>query len=56
VTQHFHATGALIVDNQKDKFQASKFILLKLIQCIFLVLMGESKPPFSRNCNFILFK
>jgi len=55
VTQHFHATGALIAAIQKDKFQATKFILLKPIQRIFLVLMEESKPPFSRNCNFIFF-
>jgi hypothetical protein len=50
-----HATGAMIAAIQKDKFQATKFSLLKLIQRIFLVLMGESKPPFSRNYNFIFY-
>jgi len=55
VTQHLHATSVLIADIQKGEFQTTKFSLLKLIQSIFLVLMGESKPQFSRNGNFIFF-
>jgi hypothetical protein len=49
VTQYLHATSALIAAIHKDKFQATKISFLKLIQRIFLVLMGESKPQFSRN-------
>jgi len=48
----FACNIALIADIKKEKFQATKLSLLKFIQRIFLLLMGESEPPFSRNCNF----
>jgi hypothetical protein len=41
-----HATSALIADIKKDRFFATKFSLLKLIQRIFFVLMGNQKHHF----------
>ena len=40
---------------RKTKFQATKFSLLSIVQRIFLLLMRESKPPFSCNCTFTFF-
>jgi hypothetical protein len=43
MTHQLHATSALIADVKKDKFQATKFSLLKLIQRMSLFSYGGNQ-------------